>query len=188
MLRMLVLLAQVFIASASLAAQESVFTSLTADQLEGYQFDQSDTPFRVTQLNVGQRTILDSQRRLISDLMLRHLGTSRLKGDIADLDHFQALIQKKAIQKNDVANWQALGVVFGDFLVAKHGLTWVVYKDELGASKALRWRDTDNFVFPMTVFSKRVQFKEIPEPHAIYADLVKVITAFKALEARPKLP
>ena len=90
MLRMLVLLAQVFIASASLAAQESVFTSLTADQLEGYQFDQSDTPFRVTQLNVGQRTILDSQRRLISDLMLRHLGTSRLKGDIADLDHFQA--------------------------------------------------------------------------------------------------
>ena len=120
--------------------------------------------------------------------MLRHLGTSRLKGDIADLDHFQALIQKKAIQKNDVANWQALGVVFGDFLVAKHGLTWVVYEDELGASKALRWRDTDNFVFPMTVFSKRVQFKEIPEPHAIYADLVKVITAFKALEARPKLP
>ena len=188
MLRILILLAQVFVSLSALSAQESVFTTLTAEQLERYQFDQTDTPFRVTQLNVGQRTILDSQRRLVRDLMLRHLGVSGLKGDVADLDRFQALIQAKAIQPGDVPSWQALGVVFGDFLVAKHGLTSVVYEDELGVSKALRWRDTDNFVFPMTVFSKRVQFKETPDPRVIYANLKEVITQFKKVEARPKLP
>lgn len=188
MLQIFVLLAQVLMAQAAFSAEESVFSTLTSEQLEGYQFDQSDTPFRVTQLNVGQRTILDGQRRVVSDLMLRHLGVSRLKGKTADLNHFQALIQKKAIRSDDVTSWQALGVVFGDFLAERHGLTWVVYEDELGASKALRWRDTDNFVFPVTVFSKRMQFNETPEPHAIYADLTAVITSFKALEARPQLP
>ncbi|MCO4830753.1 MAG: DUF3806 domain-containing protein, partial [Gammaproteobacteria bacterium] len=115
-------------------------------------------------------------------------GVSRLKGKAADLDHFQALIQRKAIRFDDVTTWQALGVVFGDYIAEQHGLTWVVYEDELGVSKALRWQDTDNFVFPVTVFSKRIQFKETPEPRAIYADLSDVIKGFKALEARPQLP
>lgn len=94
MLQMFVLLALILMVPAVFSAEESVFSTLTAEQLERYQFEQSDSIFRVTPLNVGQRAILDSQRRTVSDLMLRHLGVSRLKGKAADLDHFQALIQK----------------------------------------------------------------------------------------------
>ena len=54
------------------------------------------------------------------------------------------LIDRRAIRKADVETWQALGVVFGDVLVV-HGLKWVMYEDELGASKALQWRDTAKF-------------------------------------------
>ena len=61
----------------------------------------------------------------------------------------QVLIDRRAIRKADVETWQALGVVFGDVLVGVHGLK-VMYEDELGASKALQWRDTANFVFPVT--------------------------------------
>ena len=188
MVQIIILLAHVFMAPLVFSAEESAFSTLTAEQLEGYQFEQSDSKFRVTPLNVGQQAILDSQRRTVSDLMLRHLGVSRLKGKAADLGHFQALIQRKAIRLDDVTTWQALGVVFGDYIAEQHGLTWVVYEDELGVSKALRWQDTDNFVFPVTVFSKRIQFKETPAPLAIYADLLGVIKRFKALEARPQLP
>jgi hypothetical protein len=76
---------------------------------------------------------------------------------------------------------QALGVVFGDLLVKEFGLQWVSYEDELGASKALRWRTTDNFIFPVTVFSKRVQFGERIKVAEIYSALEAEVVRFKRL-------
>ncbi len=89
---------------------------------------------------------------------------------------------------SDVSGWQALGVVFGDVLVRQHGLRWVVYEDELGSSKALQWGKTNNFVFPVTVFSKRIQFKEEIDVESLYGDLSNTIETFKAYQALPKLP
>ena len=61
------------------------------------------------------------------------------------------------------------------------GLHWVSYEDELGSSKALRWRKTDNFIFPVTVFSKRIQFKEKIDVAAIYEDIETEVQRFKRL-------
>ena len=59
------------------------------------------------------------------------------------------------------------------------GLSWISYEDEAGISKALRWRDTDNFVFPITFFSKRIQFGETIDVKLLYDEISKEIKQFK---------
>ena len=77
-----------------------------------------------------------------------------------DLSILQNIVEKKLIRQEDVRGWQGLGIVFGDVLAAEFDLHWVSYADDVGTSKALRWRKTENYVFPVTMFSKRKQFNE----------------------------
>lgn len=170
------------------AANESVFSTLTPEELERYQFDETETPYTVSELNIGQRYILDRHRTSAKDLMARHLGFSQFSGNLVDLERLQALVDRGVVKDADVSGWQALGVVFGDVLVRQHGLRWVVFEDEVGSSKALQWGKTDNFIFPVTVFSKRVQFNEAVEVEPLYRTLSKTIEEFKAYQSPPKLP
>lgn len=174
--------------SNAMAAEESVFIELTPEELAAYQFDQSETPFAVSALNLGQRAILERQRRQIKDLMQRYFGSDRLRGDDTDLVRFQQLVDQGRIRRDDVSTWQALGIAFGDLLIARHGLEWVIYEDEYGVSKALRWQKTDNFIFPVTLFSKRVQFNEAIDVAQIYTRLSNTITEFKTSRGPLKLP
>ena len=103
-----------------------------------------------------------------------------LSGDRRDLPTLQKLVDNKHIKAKDIEAWQGLGIVFGDLLVQEFGLEWVSYQDELGASKALRYRKTDNYVFPVTLFSKRVEFKEAVDLQQIYEHLAVEIATFKA--------
>ncbi len=158
--------------------------TMSPEDLENYQFDnrQVEQAASVSELNVGQRFILDSHRRSIKDLMIRRLGIVSLKQDKSDIARFQQLVDRKIIRQNDVEEWQALGVVFGDVLVTELGLHWVSYQDDLGVSKALRWKKTENYVFPITIFSKRVQFKEKIDVQAIFEKIEKDVAAFKRYE------
>ena len=174
--------------SNAMAAEESVFIELTPEELAAYQFDQSETPFAVSALNLGQRAILERQRRQIKDLMQRYFGSDRLRGDDTDLVRFQQLVDQGRIRRDDVSTWQALGIAFGDLLIARHGLEWVIYEDEYGVSKALRWQKTDNIIFPVTLFSKRVQFNEAIDVAQIYTRLSNTITEFKTSRGPLKLP
>ena len=77
-----------------------------------------------------------------------------------------------------------MGVVFGDILAAQFNLHWVSYRDKEGVSIALQYKDTQNFVFPVTVFSKRLLFGEKLDVRAIYNQIGKQIEAFIAYETR----
>jgi hypothetical protein len=142
------------------AAEESGLRELTSKELKNYEFDVEEIPATVKELSLGQRYSLDTQRRDTVDLIARRLGILKLKGDRSDLKVLQNLVDKKAIRRDDVRGLQGLGIVFGDILVNEFGLSWVSYEDDIGISKALRWKKTENYVFPVTLFSKRVQFKE----------------------------
>jgi len=142
------------------AAEESGLRELTSEELERYEFDVEEVPATVKELSLGQRYSLDTQRRETMDLIARRLGVLNLKGDKSDLKVLQNLVDRKAIGRDDVRGLQSLGIVFGDVLVSEYGLSWVSYEDDVGTSKALRWKKTENYVFPVTLFSKRVQFKE----------------------------
>jgi len=171
--------------SATALADGDPVQSLTEEELQRYQF--SHTPqvslATVKELNVGQQFTLDRKRRELKNLLYRHLGIRELAGNSDDLKIIQQVIDKKILARDEVLEWQSLGVVFGDILVNEFGLRWVSYEDELGVSKALRWRNTENYVFPVTVFSKRNRFKEQLDVKAIYDKLHGEVNAFKLLPA-----
>ncbi len=162
--------------------------TLTPEELEEYQFQPKQDVFMVNELTVGQLQILKTKRLLAKDLLARKLGILSVQGRKSDLDALQRLIDGHFLRKEQVDEWQALGVLFGDVVVKQQGLKWVRYEDELGISKALRWRATDNFVFPITIFSKRIKYGEEINVTAIYDQLELDIAAFKKWELRPKLP
>lgn len=159
---------------------------LSPEDLENYQFETRDTSSGpiIEALSVGQKYLLDKQRREIKDLIARKLGILSLEGDKSDLSVLQALYDRRAIRDDQLMEWQAAGVMFGDILVEEFGLHWISYEDELGASKALQWQDTRNFVFPITVFSKRLGFGEKLDVEAIYQKIKADIEAFKDYEQR----
>ena len=76
MVQIIMLLAHVFMAPLVFSAEESAFSTLTAEQLEGYQFEQSDSKFRVTPVNVGQQAILAVRAK--AELALGEQFDSRL--------------------------------------------------------------------------------------------------------------
>jgi len=165
------------------AAEESGLRELTSEELERYEFDVEEVPATVKDLSLGQRYSLDTQRRETMDLIARRLGVLNLKGDKSDLKVLQNLVDRKAIGRDDVRGLQSLGIVFGDVLVNEYGLSWVSYEDDVGTSKALRWKKTENYVFPVTLFSKRVQFKENINMTGVFEEIGAEVESFIAYEA-----
>lgn len=171
------------LAAFSTMAEESGLPVLTPEQLDNYQFE-TPAPKRqlvVEDLSVGQKFTLDGQRREVRDLIARHLGIVNLYGDAQDLKALQQLYDRNILKPEQVREWQAVGVVFGDILAKEFGLHWVSYEDELGASRALRWRNSDNFVFPVTMFSKRLQFGEKIDVEQIFNSIKADVERIKAL-------
>lgn len=174
--------------TADQSAEAEVLT-LTPEELPNYTFEaEQEDPAVVTALNVGQQYILSSQRQLVMDLLARRLGILSLSQSESDLKTLQSLVDQKFISKRDIRSWQAIGVIFGDILVKQHRLKWIFYEDEYGSSKALQWKETENFIFPITLFSRRVQFKQDIVMTELYEELSGVIDGFKAYERRLRLP
>ena len=162
--------------------------TLTPEDWEQYEFPEQEDTFEVRELSSGQVQVLARKRLLARDLMARKLGILSIKGNKSDLAPIQQLIDKRILRPDQVDKWQALGVLFGDIIVREFGLRWVVFEDNLGVSKALRWGSTENFVFPLTIFSKRVKYGEVIDVEDIYHQLSLKIEAFKRWELRPQLP
>ena len=158
---------------------------LTEEQLTNYPFSipLDETPPKVEELSVGEQFVLDSQRGDIEDLVARKLGVLYLKGSREDLSVLQRLVDGGYISSSRTNDWQSLGVVFGDILAEELDLRWVMYEDDLGESRALQFRKTQSFVFPVTMFSKRVQFGQTIDIPAIFAKIQKDVEGFVAFEA-----
>ncbi len=172
------------IAAESAPVEAQGIPELTPEQLEKYQFENpaAKDNARISELSVGQVYTLNRQRRDLEALMVRQLGIMKFKGNPDDLKSLQLLVKNKVVKTSDIGTWQAMGVVFGDILANELDLHWVSYEDELGISKALRWRKTDNFLFPVTMFSKRVQFNEKIDAFALYDSVKADVAAFKAYD------
>ena len=176
--RMLLLICLLLAGAAGAEVDEP--PSISPDELENYQFDEQPEPVQMTVevLSFGQRFIMSQQRGEVEDLIARHVGIVRLHGDHTDLDAMQQLVEKQVV-KEDVKSWQAMGVVMGDLMADEFDLHWVSVIDELGESKALQWQDTMDFVFPVTLLSKRKQFGEKIDIPAIYEKIRADVQAFK---------
>ncbi len=137
---------------------------------------------RVLPLTAIDRQYMDSQRVLINEVSLSNYG-GRCCRRVDELQFLQRLIDEGVVGSSDTQELQAMGVVMGDLLAAELDLEWVVYEDIQGRSRALRLGETDNYLFPVTMISRRVEGGAETDVQAIYQQAVDAVEA-----VRPPLP
>jgi hypothetical protein len=109
----------------------------------------------ITDLSYLDRQYMSQQRTSVMELTATHLGR-RINGDTDnDLELLQMLLDRDIVKPDMTRELQAMGIVLGDLLAQDLGMDWVVYEDPVGRSRALRYQDTDNFLFPATMIARR---------------------------------
>lgn len=110
------------------------------------------------------RTQLDSQRQFVARLVQRHFPEQSLTRSPSDLALLQKIVDARLVPRDQTWQLQALGVVFGDALIAiKPGLQWWKVTDEFGTDPTLRFERTTLQINALTMISKRVERGEVPE-------------------------
>ena len=164
-----------------------VFLALLAVQPTAAQPDLSgqiqDNPVVINDLSTLDEQYMRSQRNLIDDLIRRQLGGLLTGASTNDIAILQRLLDECIINGNQRRELQAMGIILGDLLAAELGMNWVVYEDNLGRSRALRLAETDNFLFPVTMISRR---REVGNTTPIQAIFDKAVITIEPLI--PALP
>ena len=107
-------------------------------------------------LTAIDRQFMDDQRQRVEQLANR-LGRGLTADVDRDLDTLQRILDDRMVPADDSLTLQAMGLVFGDLLGQQLDMDWVVYRDRKGRSRALRYREMDIFLFPVTMISRRQQ-------------------------------
>lgn len=132
-------------------------------------------PPLVGELTALDRQFMQTQRERLESLARRHLGTGFSGETDRDLDLLQRLLDRDLVQADQKRELQAMGVILGDLLARELGMHWVLYEDEVGRSRALRYRDSDLYLFPMTMISRRREAGDQTPVAVIYASAVDEI-------------
>ena len=138
---------------------------------------------RIGELSNVDLEFMAQQRTLLQDLATSRLGRQFSGDKQRDLDLLQALLDQQLVRGDQVRELQAMGVVMGDLLASDLGMHWVVYEDREGRSRALRYADSDNFLFPITMIARRREAGNETPVIEIYQKAYDIIDA-----SRPELP
>lgn len=113
--------------------------------------------WRSAELTITDQTYMDEQRAHIDALARRELGMQLRGTPDNDLRLLQRLLDERVISGDDTAELQAMGVVLGDLLKNRYGLLWKIYEDKRGRSRALEIPGHNEFLFPVTMISRRAE-------------------------------
>ncbi|HUH36622.1 MAG TPA: DUF3806 domain-containing protein [Spongiibacteraceae bacterium] len=113
--------------------------------------------WRSSELTLGDQTYMSEQRAHIDALARRELGMQLRGTPDNDLQLLQRLLDEHVISGDDTAELQAMGVVLGDLLKDRYGLLWKIYEDKRGRSRALEIPGHGEFLFPITMISRRAE-------------------------------
>jgi len=132
---------------------------------------------RIEELSKLDLAFMDRQRTLLGDLAATELGRRFSGNREADLDLLQTLLDRRLVRPEQTRELQAMGIVLGDLLAAEFDLHWVVYEDNIGRSRALRFEDTDFVVFPVTMISRRREVGDETPVADIYGKAADIVRA-----------
>ena len=96
-----------------------------------------------------------AEQRMRAEHLANRLGRGLTGVTDRDLDTLQRILDERMVPAEDTLTLQAMGVVFGDLLGDRLDMDWVVYRDNKGRSRALRYRQMDVYLFPVTMISRR---------------------------------
>lgn len=127
---------------------------------------------------------MDQETTKINELTQTKLGTP-LRRDLSDLSTLQRIVDKELVATDNFELQQAMGVVLGNVMLADfpNTLEWKIYEDELGRSRALCARKTNDCLFPVTMLSRRMEVGTKPNVRKIYDDAL-----LRMEKHLPKLP
>ena len=139
----------------------------------------SEFGVQIQSLTAIDQQYMGEQRKTVEGLANR-LGR-RVSGIATrDLDTLQEIIDRRWVDAEDVQTQQALGIVFGDLLAEALDFDWVIYRDKKGRSRALRYREEDIYVFPITLISRRLSAGATLSVASLFEEQLH--------KQRPKLP
>ena len=104
-------------------------------------------------------TAIDQQfmrdQRIRVEQLANRLGRNLSGAADRDVETLQRMLDERLVAPTDTLTLQAMGVVFGDLLGSRLDMDWVVYRDKKGRSRALRYREIEVYLFPVTMISRR---------------------------------
>jgi hypothetical protein len=125
------------------------------------------------------RQFMEEQRKRVDDMARSGLGR-QIKGSLQnDLEVLQALLDRKLVRADQTLELQAMGIVLGDLLAQDASARWVVYRDHKGRSRALQMGKTENFLFPVTMISRRAGVGAEVDVKAIYEKADRLMQPYR---------
>lgn len=74
------------------------------------------------------------------------------------INTLQKLLDSSNLSENESYELQSMGLAFGDYFKYKNpDFDWIIVRDELGRDYALRYKNSNIVIFPMTMISKRIE-------------------------------
>ncbi|MDX9873788.1 MAG: DUF3806 domain-containing protein [Spongiibacteraceae bacterium] len=131
--------------------------------------------WRTETLSQVDRTWMDGLKQRVDDIARTRIG-QQLRGDASDLELLQRLLDERLIPADDTETLQGMGVVLGEQLQRDLGLSWTIYIDRLGRSRALEIPGTNEFLFPVTMISRRVEAGAEANVQEIYDRAREIVT------------
>ena len=122
------------------------------------------------------RSGMEAQRQSIDDLVRRHFGRQLNGQKDNDIALMQRLLDKNIVTAKDIRQLQAMGLILGQILKSQQGLSWIIYIDKYGRSKALQLRDfEDEFIFPVTQISRKAEVGIPVNVAKVYQELEQAV-------------
>jgi hypothetical protein len=143
----------------------------------------AEQPVRIGELTNLDNQFMAQQRQILQDIAAANLGRQFSGNKDRDLDLLQILLDRQLVQPDQVRELQAMGVILGDLLAAELDMRWVIYEDREGRSRALRYRDSDTYLFPITMIARRREVGNETPVKEIYQKAYAI-----AIASRPALP
>ncbi len=119
---------------------------------------------------------MEAQRQSIDDLVRRHFGRQLNGQKDNDIALMQRLLDDGIVTSKDVRQLQAMGLVLGQILKSQKGLSWIIYIDKYGRSRALQVRGFEReFIFPVTQISRKAEVGIQVNVAEVYQELEQAI-------------
>lgn len=148
------------------------FGDKTADRPTLRQFTEADEKY------------LQQGRDRINELTRRHFGSALQHQRAHDIALLQRLLDNQLVTAKDRRLLQDMGIILGDLLLQQFNLRWVIYADKYGPSRALQLKHSENFLFPITMISRRAEVGVSVDITALYDKAVTKIADYKAAARR----
>ena len=139
----------------------------------------ADDPPKISALGTLDRQFLQQQRNRVDELARFDLGRQLQTDKNNNLGILQTLLERRVVTADQTLELQAMGVVLGDLLAAELVMKWVIFEDRYGRSRALQLGSSDNFLFPITMISRRVEAGASVDVTAVYEKARKIIQPYR---------